>query len=499
MPLLDSFRAARWLRTSNFILQGLLMLSFVAGLNYLSLNYSWRFDLTAARRYSLSAETLANLRDRIERPVQLIVTLDDEDESPTLVEARDDVRGLLGEYVYATESRPDGQITVRYLNVDQRPREADELGVDQRNVIYAISGDRRRIITLAELYEVGANGARTAFLGEQAVTAALLDVTSAEQSRIYFLIGHNELLPDNVDPTRGLSRLRDQLQLRNYQIERLDLSVRRTVPADASLVIAVQPQGVDDAAENALRQYVQGTNRERPGSMIVVLAPGQDHRLDDLLDDWGIRADPDQIVDDNPSAIDANGDLILRNFADHPVSRAFRDEGLSMSIGAARSVTPDRTRAAGGALTLTVLAATSTTAWGERNFALAGSRVYNEGIDLKGGPDTGGRLGVIVASERTGASANIRFSVPRGRVIVFGGDVVSNVRLENQRNLSMVLSAIDWAINRDSQLNVPARPISRFQLSLSRLELVRLNYSLLFIVPGIVAVLGCFVYWTRRS
>ena len=55
------------------------------------------------------------------------------------------------------------------------------------------------------------------------------------------------------------------------------------------------------------------------------------------------------------------------------------------------------------------------------------------------------------------------------------------------------------AQGRDTQLNIPARPIERFQLSLSQEELVRLRLGLFFIVPGLAALLGLLVYWTRRN
>ncbi len=102
-------------------------------------------------------------------------------------------------------------------------------------------------------------------------------------------------------------------------------------------------------------------------------------------------------------------------------------------------------------------------------------------------------------SERTGAASEVNFSVPRSRIIVFGGDVFSNDRLANLANQTLVLNAINWIINRDTQLNVPARPIERYQLTLSQAELGRLRLSLLFIVPGAAAVLGLLVYWTRRN
>ena len=64
----ESFRAARWTRTANLVLQAVLFLTLFAGLNYLAGTHvlaesPWRFDLTRYRRYSLSPETLAYLSD----------------------------------------------------------------------------------------------------------------------------------------------------------------------------------------------------------------------------------------------------------------------------------------------------------------------------------------------------------------------------------------------------------------------------------------------------
>ena len=41
---------------------------------------------------------------------------------------------------------------------------------------------------------------RSAFLGEQSITAAILNVASATRKKIYFLYGHSELRPDDPDP-----------------------------------------------------------------------------------------------------------------------------------------------------------------------------------------------------------------------------------------------------------------------------------------------------------
>ena len=152
-----------------------------------------------------------------------------------------------------------------------------------------------------------------------------------------------------------------------------------------------------------------------------------------------------------------------------------------------------------------MLAATSKTAWGERHYMTRDPQlypVYNPGVDLKGlaGFEPRERLAVVATSERVTPPRNIPFSVRGGRIVVFGNaDLISNRQITQRGNLPIVLNAVDWSVDREVRLNTRPRPIERFQLSLSQTDLLRLRYSLLFILPGIAALFGVVVYWTRRS
>jgi len=109
------------------------------------------------------------------------------------------------------------------------------------------------------------------------------------------------------------------------------------------------------------------------------------------------------------------------------------------------------------------------------------------------------RLSIAVASERVAVRDNLAFSVRGGRLVVFGnGDFISNSRYSVAANFEIFLNAINWTVDRDTQLSIPARPIERFQLALSAADSLRLRYNLLLVVPGIAALLGLIVYWTRR-
>lgn len=486
-----SFRTVRWLRTLNLVLQAALFLTLFGGLNYVAKNHAWRFDLTQQRKFSLSPETLSFIRN-LERPVHVIVTRSDDEEPP-------EVKGILQEFVYATEGRDIGRITVETLDIYQHRRRAEEFGIDTSGRIVLLSGDKRRVIRLDELYGVKGSQ-RESFRGESVLTAAILDVSSLGRKKIFFLVGHGELRLGDTAARLGLSGVREELTQRNFDVDEIDLGVARQVPADAALLVVVAPRGKFSPIEQEmLRQYLSAS----AGRMVMFLAPGMSAAalgLDDLLLDWGVLVHDDIIWDTGLENITESGDLMIYAFTPHPITKTLLDYGWKLQFGPSRSVMPDPGRSTGSGLSTIAIAATSTTAWGERAYR-TGQFKYDPGIDTRPlrviePPD---RLPMIVASERLAVRDNLPFSVKGGKLVVFGtGDMISNARFDSA-NRAVFLNAVNWTVDRDVQLSVPPRAIERFHLSLSAAAFTQLRYALLLILPGSALVLGLLVYWTRRT
>jgi len=490
MAKITSFRTVRWVRTLNLLAQVVLFVSLFAGLNYLALHYGWRFDLTTNHRHSLSPETRAYLKN-LTQPVRVIVTLNADSDNDQVVHAHRDVTGLLREYGFATAGNARGKVTTEFSDVFQRRREAELLGIDQPNTILVLCGDRRRVVGLDELYRVE-NQEKKAFRGEQAFTAAILDVSSPTKKKVYFLTGHGEMAVDDVSPARGLSALDAELKARNFAVDSLDLSLSRKIPDDAAVLVIVGPQGRFDAAEQELlRQYLS----TRAGRILALLAPGYPTGLDDLFFDWGVLVDDVVVFDSGTTAQSETGDLILPALEkDHPITSSLLSYKIPLRFGLSRSVRPDPGRTLDTNLEVKPLVATSEQAWGERNYRERGTPKYDVGVDMPG------RIMVVTASERRTARSNLPFTVPGGRLVTFGSaDWIANGRLGVIGNLTFFMAAINWTTDRDIDLNVPARPIEKFQLALSQEQLQRLRFSLIFILPGLAAALGIVVYITRRN
>lgn len=497
MAYYDSFRAARWIRFCNLILQAILFLTLFAGLNYVAQNHSWRFDLTQDHRHSLSPETEAYLQS-LKRDVRIIVTLSS-DGGGAGEEGRmafRDITGLLREYAYFTRNQDHARIEVRQLDIYQNRREAEALGIDKPNQVVLISENNRRALEILDFYE-NKEAKRAGFKGESVVTAAILSVSVPDKKKIYFLTGHGELRPDDVDRSRGMSRLRDQLVQRNFDVAILDLSLTRKVPDDAALVVVVLPIGsgrIQPFEEELLRNYLT----TRAGRLFVLVSPGVAHGMENLLFDWGVLVHDNVIYDLNPESVTENNDMRLHRFMpdkDSHITDTLLNNVMKVIVGATRVVS-DELRSMDDGLRAKKLIATSADAWGEASYRIRNVLPsYTPGQDMKSPQG----LGVMVISERL-KPANLPLSVRGGRVAVIGtSELATNDRIINIGNLTLFLSTVGWAVDRDVQLNTKVRPIERFQLTMSADELRHLNLALLLGVPGCVAVLGIIVYWTRRN
>src|SRR5690606_7191953 len=107
----------------------------------------------------------------------------------------------------------------------------------------------------------------------------------------------------------------------------------------------------------------------RAGRIILFLPPGADPGLDDLLYDWGLIADDVVVFDTDLGSVTERGELRIASFNEtHPITAPLLEHNLPVLMGLTRVVRPDPGRPLDDSLRAEVLAATSTTAWGERNY-----------------------------------------------------------------------------------------------------------------------------------
>lgn len=486
----SEFRNARRFRAINRSVQILLGLGLIIALNYLAAKYFQRIDLTQAGSYTLAPESKAYIRE-LQEPVEIIITIPNNPDVPELVQIHQHLAKLLREYEAMGMQDGRHMVKIEFVDIYRQRKRAQELAstykLTQENIILVAQGARTKEIRQADLYEIE-NEEIAGFRGEKAITSAIIDVASNDEDKIYFLVGHGEMRLDDVNPLRGLSELESFLRERNYTLATLDLAVDAVVPEDADVVVIPSPQAslLPEEVEK-LRRYMT----EQNGKMIVLLDPGRRHGMEDLFYDWGVLVDDMAVEDDGPDFRSQGGDLIIRRFAEHPITKLLVDYQITALFGKPRPVRTDPASLNDERLTVTQFVGTSEESWGERDFRSQGEPVYDAARDLRG------PVSIATASTRS-AGSQLGINIPGGRLVVFGNsDFIANNRLRAFGNRTLFFNSVNWALTKNSLLNIATRPLESYQIVMSERDL---NRALVYfaIMPSGTAVFGLLIFLVRR-
>lgn len=486
----EDFKYTNQVRKIGRILNIVLAITFIFGLNILASKYYLRKDLTESRVHSLSPETLAYL-EKLKKPVKIFVTIPPQCSQCESSKIYLMISHLLKEFQYATRNNKNGKITVEYINPFKQMQRAHEIGVQfgtqKDNAIVLKSGNDYRQISSTDLY-TSHHGEIEEFKGEQVLTSAILNVTGSQKEKIYFISGHGEMRTNDVDPLRGLSELNRLLNSYNIETTQIELSQTSEIPADANLVIIASPQTAFLPEEVAqLRQYLS----DRNGRLIAFLDPIAQHGLDDLLYEWGILAD-DMLVLDTSIDFKANsGDLILRSFSNHPITQFLEDNQLAVLAGLSRPIRPDIASPLDSRRTVTPLVWSSESSWGERAYQTMTGMQFDLNKDLKG------PIPIATLAERS-VNSQLGINIRGGRLVVFGNsNFIANNRINGLGNRILFQNTINWTVDLNDLLNIPPKPLKNFQITLSQKDLIQISLGI-FAIPTGMACLGLLVFLIRR-
>ena len=493
--MLEDFKHARLAKRLNRWGQIALTLSLITTLNYISFHHFLRKDLTQDARYSLSAETLAYIRN-LEVPVQFIITGLPKSQSSSDYQRMavfKQVYALLKEFVYASQTQGQGNISLELIDIyRQRDRIGQvvkkyQLKGNSEQIIMAVSPLGHQQIHLDELYRQ-LPGNQIAFTGEAAFTSAFLRVSSPQENKIYFTKGHGEMDPYDTRGSRGLSVFKNFLRQRGYQIDTVDLTRSRRVPKDASLLIVAGPKFSLLGNE---QEMISNWLSDEQGRVIFLLEPGYEHDLDDLFYTWGILADDRLILETASEKVTSSGDLIIEDFVKHPITELLKAQNLKILMSRMRPIRPHLGTPQDSILHVQSILKSSSSSWAEK---------YYQSPPIKFDPiiDIPGPVSVAMVAERS-SNSELGLSIKGGKMAVFGdASWLSNQIFRSGANPLLINETLNWILDRKDLLNIPVRAHRQWQLVLDKQTLVRIFLYLLGL-SAMVGVCGVMVYLSRRK
>lgn len=455
----------------------LVVLGILVAINYLSSRHNKRWDLTAARQFSLSDQTKKVLQD-LKEPVKIRVFAKTEEFQP--------FRDRLDEYAYQSK-----QVSTEYIDPVKRPGLAEQLGVTTLNtVVFEYKGRHEKV-----------NGD-----GEQELTNGLIKVVQGRQPKVYFTQGHGE--KDTVSADRsGYNGIATNLTSGNFVVDKIVLAQASKVPDDADILVIAGPKTDFLAPEiDAVKAYL-----DKGGKLLVLLDPvlkadqPQPVALQGLLKDWGIEAGNDIILDVSGMGqlfgTDESVPVAAPPYPAHAITENF---GLFTAYPLARSMSPVEGGVNGR--TAQRFVETSRNSWGETNLkSLTGGQPAKMDPEDKKGPVS---LAVAVSAAASVTPPPAEADTKKNgdnpkpaetRIVAFGdADFVSNTAIRVPGNLPLFMNTINWLAQQENLIAIGPRDPQDRRITLTADQQQRILYLTVFIVPGLVLLAGVQTWWRRR-
>jgi ABC-type uncharacterized transport system involved in gliding motility auxiliary subunit len=267
----------------------------------------------------------------------------------------------------------------------------------------------------------------------------------------------------------------------------LNLFTAGTVPADATAVAIIDPQGpIPDEEVAALRDYLN-----QGGALMVIRDViesesrllAEEDGLSNLLAEWGVTIRPDVIIDEDLSqAGQAFGLRFLgSSYGFHSiVTPELQRFGVRFEL--ARSIATEPV----GGIVHTPLVSTSANAWGETDFAM-----LSMGFAEPDPEDALGPLTIALSAENWETGARL--------FIAGDASFISNQNIGLGGNSILFSNGMNWLADDELTIELTPRASIPRQMFMTQTQLAMMQFMSLCLGPALALLAGFTVWFMRRQ
>jgi hypothetical protein len=330
---------------------------------------------------------------------------------------------------------------------------------------------------------------------EQALTGAIVQVTSGRATKVCVTKGHGEWsLADGED--RSLSGLKNGLRHDNIEWEAFETLGKKIVPKGCDALFVPGPQRAFSEPEARLvLDYVK-----QGGNALLALDPVIEHDeiaatgFEEPLKTVGVRIDRALAIElDQEHLLSPNTvEFVVTAFGDHPTTRVLKDRArVIVALARSLSVVEHSDK-------IDVLLRTTDKAFGATDISrvMAGDKAPERGpADLAGPLD-------LALAVNLGAEAEPAKGKAGGRLIVVGdSDFLQSTLLEapDLANFHLASAWTGWLTEREALIEIPPKKVKGGNIVFTQDDLWALLFRVGVLLPGAALLLGVAVWFNRRS
>jgi ABC-type uncharacterized transport system involved in gliding motility auxiliary subunit len=441
---------------TNTAILSLAVLAVLVILNFVGFRHHKRFDLTSEKLFTLSDQT-RKIVSGLQQDVTIVRF------AKSSVPQLDDV---MTEYKNLSPH-------IKYRNVDpqEKPEVAKDYGATRMGDVIVAAGSRK------ENLEASPDGG----FSEEAITGAILKVTSNKTKAVCFVAGHGEKsLTD--DSAQGYTLADQRLKKEGYETNTVNLPSGDAVPSDCDVLVIAGPRQSFFPQEAAMvGKYLDGG-----GKALIEIDPEADPKLDAIFQGWNIDLGKNVVIDASGAGrFFGTGPTypIVLQYGDSPITKALAGTmtffPLARTVSIADKQKPDPQ--------LAELLKTS-----QASFTIPGLEKGQKEVSFN--PKTGvtGPLSLGVSGDRNSNGHEARL------VVIGNSEFAANPWFGAQSNGDLFLNTIDWLAQDENLISIRPKSATNRRIDLTQAQATGLAWLELFLLPGFVLVLGISVWWKRR-
>ena len=440
---------------ANTSILAIAVIAILAIANFVGFRHHKRFDLTTEKMYTLSDQT-RQIVSGLQK--DLTVVRFDKTPSPTFDDLMNEYKTLSPHFSFQT------------VDPNQKPEIVQEYGATRMGEVYLGFGERKPRVESSPQGEVS----------EQDLTGAILKVLSDKVKTVCFVTGHGEKSIADTSQD-GYSQADAGLKKENYLTKTVNLITESGVPSDCAVLVIAGPKQSYFPQETAwIGKYLDGA-----GEALILVDPGTDPKLDELLQSWNVALGNNYVVDaSGMGQVMGAGPMIpiVADFGASPITKNFTGSATFFPMARTASIA-DKAKSIPETVELLKTSA--------RSFAIP-SLPKGEKIKFDPKVDTPGPLSIGVSGNRKVGEKNARL------VVIGNSQFAMNPYLTQLRNGDLFYNSIDWLAADENLISIrPKSPTSR-RINLSAAQASALHWLDQLFLPGLVILAGIMIWAKRR-
>ena len=421
---------------------------------YITDRYPVSIDLTPQKVFGLTEQSKEYL-SKLEQPVSIQVMTNED----TFIASGDE-----------------------YVDLLQNPSLASQYEDVQIGDIIVSSGNRTQTLTAYDLFNVESGSYYGSYItsskAEQAMTSAILNVTSTEQIQVALLSGHGE------QTMEGLTQL---LQSNNFAVTTINPAVEE-IGEEVDVLLWIAP--INDPDEQVLERLERflSENEEKTLLYFADTTQPQLSNLESFLERWGIRVQSSSIIEtDNRKIINMNPYFSTSQISNLTLTDTMTDTSIPITMPFARPL--EQVFESNMELSTTVLLQSSESA------SVIPYGISDEQLE-NWTPEEYGPFPLAILSEKSFEDGK------SSRVAAFGSAVsLSDSLLSSGSfcNSDYYLSVLNTLTHRENIISIQSKTLGGQELGLNTAQVFLIGSGFMIVLPIVTLCCGLYLWLKRKN